>query len=159
MVWHPKRGTPRVNLEALLFNVFINDIFYFVKKGTLYNYADDNTLSYGHESVELCIQIFMFLSKVFFPTASTWNLSGLACILFTLNQLIRTFDSDSIFHTFLFSNFNFCPLAWNFCTVKNSKKLEKVQERALRFVYDDYTSSYINLLEKALVPSLQIRRI
>jgi hypothetical protein len=32
----------------LLFNVFINDIFYFVKKGTLYNYADDNTLSYGH---------------------------------------------------------------------------------------------------------------
>jgi hypothetical protein len=26
----------------------INDIFYFVKKGTLYNYADDNTLSYGH---------------------------------------------------------------------------------------------------------------
>jgi hypothetical protein len=27
---------------------FINDIFYFVKKGTLYNYADDNTLSYGH---------------------------------------------------------------------------------------------------------------
>jgi hypothetical protein len=30
---------------------------------------------------------------------------------------------------------------------------------AIRFVYDDYTSSYINLLEKALVPSLQIRRI
>jgi hypothetical protein len=37
----------------------------------------------------------MFLSKIFFPTASTWNLSGLACILFTLNQLIRTFDSNS----------------------------------------------------------------
>ena len=37
-------------LGPLLFNVFINDIFYFVKKGTLYNYADDNTftLSYGH---------------------------------------------------------------------------------------------------------------
>jgi hypothetical protein len=48
-------------------------------------------------------------------------------------------------------------LAWHFCTDKNSKKLEKVQERALRFVYDDYTSSYINLLEKALVPSLQKR--
>jgi hypothetical protein len=46
-------------------------------------------------------------------------------------------------------------LAWHFFTDKNSKKIEKVQERALRFVYDDYTSSYINLLEKAL----QIRRI
>jgi hypothetical protein len=33
------------------------------------------------------------------------------------------------------------------------------KERALRFVYDDYTSSYINLLEKAQVTSLQIRRI
>ena len=29
-------------LGPLLFNDFINDIFYFVKKGILYNYADDN---------------------------------------------------------------------------------------------------------------------
>ena len=28
----------------------------------------------SHESVEFCIQIFMFLSKVFFPTASTYSL-------------------------------------------------------------------------------------
>ena len=33
-----------------------------------------------------------------------------------------------------------------------------MQERALRFVCDDYISSCIKLLEKALVPSLQIRR-
>ena len=64
-----------------------------------------------------------------------------------------------IFYTFILSNFIFCPLAWHCCIDKNSKKLEKVQERAPRFEYDDYTSSYINLLEKALVPSLQIRRI
>jgi hypothetical protein len=42
---------------------------------------------------------------------------------------------------------------------KNSKKIEKVQERALRFVYEDYNSSYDNLLKKAKVPSLQIRRM
>jgi hypothetical protein len=47
-------------------------------------------------------------------------------------------------------------LAWHFCTEKNSKKIEKVQERALRFVYEDYNSSYDNLLKKAKVPSLQI---
>jgi hypothetical protein len=40
-------------------------------------------------------------------------------------------------------------LAWHFCTEKNSKKLEKVQERALRFVYEDYNSSYEELLHKA----------
>jgi hypothetical protein len=33
-----------------------------------------------------------------------------------------------------------------------------VQERALRFVYEDYNSSYEELLQKAKVPSLQIRR-
>ena len=60
---------------------------------------------------------------------------------------------------FILSNFNFCPLAWHFCTEKNSKMLEKVQERALRFVYEDYNSSYEELLHIAKVPSLQIRRI
>jgi hypothetical protein len=76
-------------------------------------------------------------------------------ILKRLGRYLDRLSKLTIFHTFILSNFNFCPLAWHFCTDKNSKKLEKVQERALRFVYDDYTSSYINLLEKAL----QIRRI
>ena len=51
------------------------------------------------------------------------------------------------------------PLAWHFCTEKNSKKLEKVQERALRFAYDNYSSTYDELLTIAKVPSLQIRRM
>ena len=32
-------------LGPVLFNVFINDIFLFVKDSTIYNYADDNTVS------------------------------------------------------------------------------------------------------------------
>ena len=32
-------------IGPLLFNIFINDIFYFIEHGTLYNYADDNTVS------------------------------------------------------------------------------------------------------------------
>jgi hypothetical protein len=44
-------------------------------------------------------------------------------------------------------------LAWHFCTDKNSKKFEKMQERALRFVYEDYNSSYEELQQKAKVPS------
>ena len=31
----------------MLFNVFLNDILNFVKENKLYNYADDNTLSYS----------------------------------------------------------------------------------------------------------------
>jgi hypothetical protein len=37
--------------------------------------------------------------------------------------------------------------------------LFKIQERALRFIYDDYNSSYENLLEKSKLPSLKIRRL
>jgi hypothetical protein len=66
-------------------------------------------------------------------------------VLKRLGSLLNRLSKLIIFHTFILSNFNFCPLGWHFCTEKNSKKLEKVQERALRFVYKDYNSSYIKL--------------
>jgi hypothetical protein len=46
-----------------------------------------------------------------------------------------------------------------FALKKKSKKLEKIPERPLRFVYDDYLSSSETLLENAKVPTLQVRRI
>lgn len=37
---------PQVSiLEPVLFNMFLNDIFYFIKYSDLYNFADDKTLS------------------------------------------------------------------------------------------------------------------
>ena len=39
-------------LGPVLFNIFINDIFCFISKGCLYNYADDNTLTYSDNSIE-----------------------------------------------------------------------------------------------------------
>ena len=65
----------------------------------------------------------------------------------------------TIFHTFILSNFNFCPLSWHFCSKTNTNKIEKIQERALRFVYDDFNSSYTELLTKANLPTLETRRI
>ena len=41
----------------------------------------------------------------------------------------------------------------------NTKKIEKIQERALRFIYSEYSSSYESLLIKFQLPSLKVRRL
>ena len=48
---------------------------------------------------------------------------------------------------FISSNFSYCPVSWMFCGKQNSDKLEKLQERALRFVVSDYRSAYSDLLK------------
>ena len=65
----------------------------------------------------------------------------------------------NIYYLFIMSNFNYCPLVWHFCGEVNTKKIEKIQERALRFIYQDYNSSYDTLLDKSKLPSLKVRRL
>ena len=46
------KGVPQGSiLGPLLFNIFVNDLFLFIEKCTLYNYADDNSMS--HSSLTL----------------------------------------------------------------------------------------------------------
>ena len=63
----------------------------------------------------------------------------------------------AFYKTNFVSNFNFFPLAWHFCNKGNTSKLEKIQARALRFIDEDYESTYDELLEKAKVSSLKVR--
>ena len=41
-------------------------------------------------------------------------------------------------YSFIISNFNYCPLVWYFSRAKQLQKIEKIQERILRFLHDDY---------------------
>lgn len=65
----------------------------------------------------------------------------------------------TIFKSFILANFNYCPIIWHSCSAKSAHKLERLQERALRFVYHDYTSSYEDLLSRDNLPTLHLRRI
>ena len=72
-----------------------------------------------------------------------------------LNKLCKI----TMYQSFILSNFNYCPLTWHFTNETNTKKMEKIQERALRFIYDDFTSDYNTLLTMSGFPSLRIRRL
>ena len=65
----------------------------------------------------------------------------------------------AIFRSFIMSNFNYCSLVWHACGVQNTGKLEKLQERALRFVYLDKVGSYDDLLTKANLTTLHLERL
>ena len=45
------------------------------------------------------------------------------------------------------SNFSYFPLEWPICSIKNTQKVEKIQDRGLRIVLNDYQSDYKTLLE------------
>ena len=72
-----------------------------------------------------------------------------------LNALIRlksylNFNAKRVLiNSYIISNFNYCPLVWIFSTAKSLNKIESLQNRALRFLYNDYSISYEGLLEKA----------
>ena len=64
-----------------------------------------------------------------------------------------------IYNSFIASIFSHCPLAWHFCSASSTNKLEKVQERALRFINNDHTSSLNDLLKSTNTQPLHVRMI
>jgi CRISPR/Cas system-associated endoribonuclease Cas2 len=49
--------------------------------------------------------------------------------------------------------------SWHLCSEQNTNKMEKIQSRGLKFIYDDTDSTYEELLTKSKLPTLKIRRI
>ena len=216
------RGIPQGScLGPLLFNIFINDLFVKVEKSKLFNYADDNTLSYADSSYNTIMEVLVSDSK----NAMTWFKENFMqanpskfqvmflnpprnfdpvpksitigdCVIEANNQVVllgisidnklnfdlhvsklcqkaarqlkvlirfRTLlgekEKKMLFKTFLLSNFNFCPVVWNFCSKASSKNMERIQERALRFLMADYKSSYSLLLKRSGHQTLHLNRI
>ena len=55
-------------------------------------------------------------------------------VLKRLCHILTLQGKVGIFKSFVSSNFNYYPLIWHFCSQCNTNKLEKVQERTLRFL-------------------------
>ena len=68
-----------------------------------------------------------------------------------LSRLVKllTFDENRIlFKAFFESQFKYCPLTWMFCNRKTNNRIDKLHEQGLRLVYDDYETSFPDLLAK-----------
>ena len=50
--------------------------------------------------------------------------------------------------TFVISQFNYCPLVWMFDSRKLNHCTNRIHERALRVTYQDYQSTFLQLLQK-----------
>ena len=53
-----------------------------------------------------------------------------------------------LFKAFIESQFKYCPLVWMFYGRNVNDKINKLHERSLRMVYDDYTTTFEELLER-----------
>ncbi len=74
-------------------------------------------------------------------------------------QLLDQEARLAIYRNFILSNFNYCPVVCHFCGIKCSQNVDNIQERALRFVYKGYVSTYKDLLAKGNHSMLYISRI
>ena len=53
-----------------------------------------------------------------------------------------------LMNSFFNSQFNYCPLIWMFHSRSINSRINRLHEKVLRIVYNDFKSSFENLLEK-----------
>ena len=70
-------------------------------------------------------------------------------VLMRLRNLIPTQTKLQLYKAAVLPYLTYCHLIWHFCRASDSRRLEGIQERALRAIYCDKHSSYGQLLSIA----------
>ena len=77
-----------------------------------------------------------------------------------LKNVLPCKTKEALYRAFILPHFDYCSQIWHHCGARNTKKLERVNERALRLVYKDKNNSYDRLLSWiGLHSTLEGRRI
>ena len=72
---------------------------------------------------------------------------------------ICTATKLKLYNAFIVRHLQYCSTVWHFCSARNCDKLESLNKRALRFVFNDKVSSYQQLLHKSKGSTLYNRRV
>ena len=76
-----------------------------------------------------------------------------------LRAYIGNKEMEILINSFIYSNFNYCPLVWHFNSCKSRAKIDKIHKCCFRMILNDNTSDHQTLLEKSKKPSMEIKRI
>ena len=68
-------------------------------------------------------------------------------VLLRLSKFLCLDKRRTLFKSFIEAQVKYCPLIWMLCSCNSNKKINRLHERALRLVYDDYSSSFETLIE------------
>ena len=80
-------------------------------------------------------------------------------VLLRLKNLVPTSAKLQLFKGAILPYLTYCHLTWHFCRASDCRKLERIQERALRAVFRDKKSTYQQLLKRAELTTLLERRL
>ena len=80
-------------------------------------------------------------------------------VLVRLRNMIPREAKLQLYKSAILPNLTYCHLVWYFCKASDARKLERVQERALRAVFNDRNATYEELLKKGKLSSLENRRL
>ncbi len=87
--------------------------------------------------------------------SAAWQLN----VLYRFRGILDIKKKEIMYNTFILSNFNYCPIIWHFCSETASKNVANIQERALRFMFNDKVITYESLLDRCGYTTPHIRRI
>ena len=79
--------------------------------------------------------------------------------LIRLRMFLNFEEKKTLINSYFYLNFNYCPLAWMFSSAKSLNKIESLQKRPLRFLYENYVSSYGELLQKSGKETMKVNRL
>ena len=79
-------------------------------------------------------------------------------VLQRLGQYLTFEQKEILVNCYFYSNFNYCPLVWTFSYEKHLRKIDNLQKRTLRLLYNDYYSSYEDLLNKSHKFTMDVNR-
>ena len=119
-----------------------NNIITNSKSEKLLGVTIDSKLDFDEHTNRLC-------------SKASQKLSALARI----SPFMKVEQRRKIMKAFIGSQFGYCPLVWMFCSRRANNRMNRIQERALRIVYSDKTSSFDELLERDKSVSIHNRNL